>query len=188
MNQPPDRTSAPPPPPPPPSTGPTPGFAPPAPSWQANTAALNALGTPAARLGAAVIDWLIVIIPLYLVALIVGTSGEAVLGLFWLIGFALYGPVLMMREGPNNGQTLGKQALGLRVVRETGEPMTFGSALVRDAVGKSLLNLVTCFFYGILDSLWCLWDPRHQCLHDKIGTTLVLQADADPQVAPTLRP
>jgi uncharacterized RDD family membrane protein YckC len=190
VNLPPDdRASAPPPPPPlpPPPTGPAPGFATPAANWQASTAGLTALGSPVARLGAAVVDALVLIIPVYLLALIVGDSGGAVVGLLYLLGIALYAPLMMMREGANNGQTLGKQALGLRVVHETGQPMTFGNGLVRDAVGKSLLSLVTCGFYGLLDSLWCLWDPRKQCLHDKVGSTLVLHADADPRLATTLR-
>jgi uncharacterized RDD family membrane protein YckC len=30
--------------------------------------------------------------------------------------------------------------------------------------------------YFLLDALWCLWDPRRQCLHDKIGGTAVAYA------------
>ena len=28
--------------------------------------------------------------------------------------------------------------------------------------------------YGLIDVLWCIWDPRRQCLHDKIASTAVV--------------
>jgi uncharacterized RDD family membrane protein YckC len=27
---------------------------------------------------------------------------------------------------------------------------------------------------GIINSLWCLWDPDRQCLHDKVADTIVV--------------
>ncbi len=50
----------------------------------------------------------------------------------------LYAPLLMMREGDRNGQTLGKQVTGIRVVRDNGQPMSFGWAALREVVLKQL--------------------------------------------------
>ena len=45
----------------------------------------------------------------------------------------LYAPALMART---NGKTLGRMAVGIRVVRANGEPMTFGFAMLREVVGQ----------------------------------------------------
>jgi uncharacterized RDD family membrane protein YckC len=31
-----------------------------------------------------------------------------------------------------------------------------------------------CGLWGFVDSLWCLWDPTRQCVHDKPAKTLVV--------------
>jgi uncharacterized RDD family membrane protein YckC len=92
-----------------------------------------------------------------------------------------YAPLLMMRAGPRNGQTLGKQATGIRVVREDGAPITLGKALVREVVGRQLLAWITFSIYSLFDYLWPLSDKRNQALHDKIAGTLVVLAT--PQTA-----
>ena len=185
-----DHVSMPPPPsaPPPPSGPPPSGFAPP-PTWQQSSLGHAALGSRATRFGAALIDGVVIGIPLAVLIIASGDSdaGGALSGILYLAALALYAPLLMMRQGAHNGQTLGKQVTGLRVVHQSGEPMTLVNGLLRDAVGRSLINLVTCGLYGLLDALWCLWDPRKQCLHDKIGSTFVFEASADPRVATTLR-
>ena len=48
----------------------------------------------------------------------------------------LYAPALMART---NGKTLGRMAVGIRVVRANGEPMTFGFAMLREVAVKTLL-------------------------------------------------
>ena len=48
----------------------------------------------------------------------------------------IYAPLLMART---NGQTLGRMAVGIRVVRNHGGPMTFGFAMLREVVVKALL-------------------------------------------------
>jgi uncharacterized RDD family membrane protein YckC len=65
------------------------------------------------------------------------------------------------------GQTLGKMALGIRVVAADGEPCGFGRALLRELIGKFVSNVC------LLGFLWMLWDPQQQTWHDKIGGTVV---------------
>jgi uncharacterized RDD family membrane protein YckC len=73
------------------------------------------------------------------------------------------------------GQTLGKMAVGTRVrpFAQEGLP-TWGQAVLR-WVGSTLLYSVPQIggLYFLLDALWIFWDPRRQCLHDKIAKTVV---------------
>jgi uncharacterized RDD family membrane protein YckC len=75
------------------------------------------------------------------------------------------------------GRTLGKRWLGLRPVRVDGSRLTFGRALGRSAFryGMGLLS-----WFGLLDPLWCLWDDRRQCVHDKVADTIVINDPAAP--------
>jgi uncharacterized RDD family membrane protein YckC len=86
---------------------------------------------------------------------------------------------LMGREGERNGQTLGKQICGIRVIKEDGTPVTAGFAVLRDFVVKGLLfGTVGSFFFGIpglLNVLWPLWDDRNQALHDKMLSSFVVK-------------
>ena len=82
-----------------------------------------------------------------------------------------------------NGASLGKMALGIRVRRVNRPgPLTLLDAARRQALqlALTLLGLVPLLgsVFGLLSSLdeaWLLWDPRRQCLHDKIADTLVEQ-------------
>jgi uncharacterized RDD family membrane protein YckC len=96
-----------------------------------------------------------------------------------ILWFFLYEPLTMKRQGQRNGQTLGKQMLDIRVVREDGYPVTAGTALMRDVLIQSIvIGFIGGFFYvpPILDGLWPLWDARNQSLHDKVANTFVIRA------------
>ncbi|HWF34195.1 MAG TPA: RDD family protein [Solirubrobacteraceae bacterium] len=88
----------------------------------------------------------------------------------------LYAPLFMGRGGHRNGQTIGKQAMGIRVVRQDGLPLSFTTALVREALGRQAPALLSSGLYVPVDYLWPLWDARHQALHDKVGRTFVVPA------------
>ncbi|MBS1871104.1 MAG: RDD family protein [Actinobacteria bacterium] len=144
----------------------------------------EALGSRAARLAAEFIDGILVGV----VAAILGLAIHSLSAYYVIavIGSLLYAVLLLGRTGEHNGQTLGKQWLSLRVVSTSGEPVTFGIACKRELLGRFLPNLVTFGLYGLVDSLWILWDARKQTLHDKIGGTYVFKAVADPAQAPQL--
>jgi uncharacterized RDD family membrane protein YckC len=84
----------------------------------------------------------------------------------------LYAPALMART---NGQTLGRMATGIRVVRANGEPMTFGFAMLREVAVKALLfgilGSLTAGLANLADYLWPLWDEENRALHDFIVDT-----------------
>jgi uncharacterized RDD family membrane protein YckC len=91
----------------------------------------------------------------------------------------VYAPVFMMRAGERNGQTPGKQIARIRVVRESGEPLTYGYSLLRElAVKQLLIGSVGAFFLSIpvlLDYLWPLWDDQNRALHDMVAQTRVVE-------------
>jgi uncharacterized RDD family membrane protein YckC len=72
------------------------------------------------------------------------------------------------------GQTLGKRALSLRVIAETGEPMNPAQAVGRAAV-NNVLYLFGCGVGTLMAYLWAIWDePLHQSLHDRLTGTVVV--------------
>ena len=73
------------------------------------------------------------------------------------------------------GQTLGKKLLGIRVVRQDdGRAVTTGQAAGRSAFYTVLGGVCGCI--GFIDVLWILWDPRKQALHCKVARTVVVKA------------
>jgi uncharacterized RDD family membrane protein YckC len=84
----------------------------------------------------------------------------------------LYAPFMMDRT---NGKTLGRMALGIRVVRANGRPITFGFAMLREVVVKALLfgfaSSLTFGLASLLDVLWPLWDDENRALHDFVVDT-----------------
>ena len=141
------------------------------------------------RVAAAILDALILFaLVAALVALVVVVAlGSDVAGVvvgilaffLYLAAVLLYAPVLMARPGDKNGQTWGRQIVGIRVVRDSGEPLGFGFAVLRELVVKTLLfGVVGGFFASIptlLDVLWPLWDDENRALHDMIVKTHVLR-------------
>jgi uncharacterized RDD family membrane protein YckC len=84
----------------------------------------------------------------------------------------LYAPALMART---NGKTLGRNVTGIRVVRANGQPITFGFAMLREVVVKTLAVGVASSLTGgiayLLDVLWPLWDEENRALHDFVVNT-----------------
>ena len=100
-----------------------------------------------------------------------------------VVGFAVYATytgLLMTRSGERNGQTLGKQALGIRVVRADGQPLTLGTVAVRHWVMKYVVFLyvaiLTLYIATLLNYLWPLWDRENRALHDMVASTRVVKA------------
>ncbi|WP_405488709.1 RDD family protein [Nocardia sp. NBC_00511] len=80
------------------------------------------------------------------------------------------GLYLLYMEG-KNGQTPGKKALGIRLIREnTGQPIGFGLAFVRKIC--HVADSMACY----LGWLWPLWDDKRQTFADKIIGTIVVKA------------
>lgn len=90
---------------------------------------------------------------------------ESANGIGLLLGL-LYFPYF---EGGASGQTLGKMALGIRVIDfNTGRPIGYGRGVVR-YLGRILSGLALLLGY-----LWMLWDREKQTWHDKLATSVVV--------------
>ena len=98
----------------------------------------------------------------------------------YLAVYVLYGAWFMKRPGERNGQTLGKQWVGIRVVRDEGQPFDLGAGLLRQLVVIQLLFGVVGSAFGgipwIVDMLWPLWEDENRALHDLIVKTHVVRA------------
>jgi uncharacterized RDD family membrane protein YckC len=155
-----------------------------APGWRGRP-----LASWGSRAAAQLIDWLILLVPVIVLTIIVvavaagsdtGAIVTGVLGaLAYLIALLLYAPLLMAREGEHNGQTWGKQALGITVVRDNGETVGFGFAALREIVVKGLLvgiaSSIIPFIPWFLDNFWPLWDDQNRALHDMVVSSHVVQ-------------
>jgi uncharacterized RDD family membrane protein YckC len=143
------------------------------------------------RVGAYLIDGLIVgvgalilFLPLVAAGLTVDTdAGWATLiaaGIVWVLCLAVaalfYAPVMMART---NGRTLGRMATNIRVVRASGEPITFWFAVLREVIVKwfvfGIAGAATGGIVHLLDVLWPLWDEQNRCLHDYVVDTRVVK-------------
>lgn len=91
-----------------------------------------------------------------------------VISLLQIATSALYYIYFLTRH---NGQTPGKAALGIRIVKLNGAQLTAWDAILRNIIGYYLSGL---FF--VLGYLWALWDERRQGWHDKLAGTVVIKA------------
>jgi uncharacterized RDD family membrane protein YckC len=146
------------------------------------------------RVGAQLIDGLIITVGALILflpvgaALGIGFAADSDAG-FWaaVVGFLVWGacitvivifyaPVLMART---NGKTVGRMVMNIRVVRTSGEPISFGFAMLREVAVKTvlfwILGTFTAGLAGLLDNLWPLWDEENRALHDFIVSTRVVK-------------
>ena len=91
--------------------------------------------------------------------------------LAWAVAWAYY----ISLEGGRRGQTVGKMALGIRIIDfRAGGPIGYGRAFVRQLVkifsGAAIL----------LGYLWMLWDDERQTWHDKAARDVVVPVTAYP--------
>ena len=141
------------------------------------------------RVGAALLDGLILLVPMAViigVIVAVAVSDDLtgiVVGLVGTVAYVVvlsaYAPLLMARAGDHNGQTLGKQIVGIRVVHDTGARVEFGYAFVREIVVKWLVfGTIGGFFFipTVLDWLWPLWDDENRALHDMLVSSHVVES------------
>jgi len=143
---------------------PQPGYAPPTTSGPSG---------PRANFGRRLVAWLVDAI---LLGIVIGVIQVATGRLTAdLIGFGLGLLYYGYLEGSNSGQTIGKRALGIRVIDfGTGGPIGFGRAIIR-YLGR-IVSTIPCF----LGYFWMLWDKERQCWHDKFANDVVVPVDSYP--------
>ncbi|HEU5359064.1 MAG TPA: stage II sporulation protein M [Gemmatimonadales bacterium] len=134
------------------------------------------------RILAAVVDQLIIVGWGIAVAIIAGFIGGgpfvgALMLLLWGAGSLAY---FVGFEAFRQGQTIGKRANGIRVVRETGHPVTFGAALARN-----VLRAADFLPVGYLVGLgFVMLHPRARRLGDLVAGTVVVRDRPEAAPAP----
>jgi uncharacterized RDD family membrane protein YckC len=128
------------------------------------------------RLGAMLLDSIILAVPGVILLVIGATSNSAALVvlayIWWIVGTLLYQAIL---EGGPTGQTIGKRALNIRVIdKSTGGPIGFWRGLGRAAA--RIISGWPCY----LGYLWMLWDSEKQTWHDKMTGVYVVPVSAYP--------
>jgi uncharacterized RDD family membrane protein YckC len=93
----------------------------------------------------------------------------AIFAVLALIGFVA-GIVYYAKLEGDSGQTVGKRALGIRVV----DARTGGSIGVGRGVGRYFGRMISGLVC-LLGYLWMLWDPEKQTWHDKMTTSYVVK-------------
>ena len=87
---------------------------------------------------------------------------------FFLIAFAYF---TVMEKAM--GATLGKKLMGLKVVRENGEAMDWGAAIIRN-----ILRIIDGILFYLVGAIVVWVSKRRQRLGDMAAKTLVVRASA----------
>jgi uncharacterized RDD family membrane protein YckC len=150
---------------PPPAAEPAP--TPPPQAWQQGPSGPRA--SFGRRLVAYLVDFLLLGIADAVFRVIFNEGVGAGVGL--LVGVAYF----TFLDGGPRGQTLGKMALGIRVIDfNTGGSIGYPRGVVR-YIGL-ILSAIPCF----LGYLWMLWDREKQCWQDKLATSVVVPVEYYP--------
>jgi len=135
----------------------------------------------ALRFVAVLIDGAIFFVLALVLALITGTTSSTSANGMHTVGFHLGGGAFLVWAllafayyvGLETllGGTFGKMALGLRVVDEDGDPISWGAAVVRN-----LLRLVDGLFFYLIGAIAVWSSPQRQRLGDRAAHTYVVRA------------
>jgi len=135
------------------------------------------------RAAAAIVDLLVIsvihnVIKLFILSPFYNTTGIDILSIKLLtsrygISFIISALYFVLLTA-NYGGTLGKMALGIKVVREDMSPVTYREAIIREFVVKHVLYLPFAFI-SWLGVIWIAFDERKQGWHDKIAKTYVVE-------------
>jgi uncharacterized RDD family membrane protein YckC len=108
------------------------------------------------------------------VVLTLSTPVSVALGVLIAVAAA---PGFACRLGERNGQTLGKQAVGLRALRDDGAPMDVRTALLRESVLKYVLGFATGGLLWLASGLASFGRDDRRMLHDRLAGTFVARSD-----------
>ena len=100
----------------------------------------------------------------------IATEGDPAINIIiWLFGAVLSISYAVFFTG-YCGQTPGKMALRIKVIRTDGSPVSYGRAVLREVLGKFISSILLGIGY-----LMVAFDNRKQGLHDKIADTYVIK-------------
>ena len=133
------------------------------------------------RFVAVLLDTIIVLLPMFVVVGLLTGGGYSEHGPGYSnVGIDVGGGAFLLLLGLGigyyvacealTGMTVGKGMVGIRVVGEAGERVTFGAAFVRN-----LLRLVDAFFFYLVAFVFAVQSPRRQRLGDRLAHTVVVR-------------
>jgi len=144
------------------------------------------------RAAAWAVDFAIRVGMVWAIGVSLGLLGATGMGLYLLALFVVFWGYPVLFEVLRDGQTLGKRALGLRVVAASGAPVGWLASVVRNLM-RTVDMLPLCYGFGAVASLV---DPRSRRLGDLVAGTVVVHAEprrpstmhaqSAPQVQPPL--
>ena len=125
------------------------------------------------RVSAFIIDYVLVIVLSFVLGFILGVRlaiegahQEAVSFLAYILGFVTAWLYSVFFETSTYMATPGKTMMGLKVITEEGERLSFGRATGR--YFSKMFVLIACFAM--------FWSPKRQCAHDMMVGTLVVRS------------
>jgi len=130
------------------------------------------------RMAAGILDLTLLVSLLMLISVVLaaadafvafGNWAGASLIFLWFMSFWGY---FALFEALSGGRTPGKRRLGIRVVMDTGHPLTFQGALVRNLV--RLVDLQPLGTYGV-GLLFVFFNRHHKRLGDTVAGTIVVR-------------
>lgn len=140
------------------------------------------------RLAAAILDTIILLIPIFLGLAVSGDftrlgtlePDEAELTMLMLRRMFTFGlPIFAINIYllAKSGQSLGKKALGIKIVRTDGTRASLGRLLMLRIALPNVLGAVPTLgqLFGLLDALFIFGEER-RCIHDHFADTMVVVA------------
>ncbi|HEX9732584.1 MAG TPA: RDD family protein [Thermoanaerobaculia bacterium] len=140
------------------------------------------------RLAAVIVNTLIFLVPIVLVAAISGDLADFAAAdadpneIVWIVlrrMFIFFVPIVLVNVYllAKSGQTLGKKALGVRIVRYDGSEASLARLLVLRFGLPNTIGMIPFLgsFFGLLDALFIFGDER-RCIHDHFADTKVVLA------------
>jgi uncharacterized RDD family membrane protein YckC len=121
------------------------------------------------RFAAMIVDGLVLLVPTVILYVALDPAVANIVST--IIGLAYY----TVLEGGGTGQTVGKKALGIRVIDfRAGGPIGYARGLLR-YLGRIISTIPLLLGY-----FWMIWDKQKQTWHDKIAGSVVVPVDAYP--------
>jgi uncharacterized RDD family membrane protein YckC len=97
-------------------------------------------------------------------------SGNYALAIVLLVIFVVNFGYYWLQEAFWGGQTVGKRLVGIRVIRDNGQPATFVSSTIRNLF-RIIDAMPTGYFLG---ALVCFFHPRDKRIGDMVAGTIVV--------------
>jgi uncharacterized RDD family membrane protein YckC len=131
------------------------------------------------RVGAQLIDSLVLIVPTIIVAAAVAFIVDGGWWLYTILFIVITAAYDGLLDGGPTGQTLGKRVVKIKVIDDRtaeviGVGRGVGRSLFQSALGLPSQVIPLLQLLPLIDVLWPLWDRQRQCWHDKaVGSVVV---------------